>query len=98
MILNVAIKPIVKKALQYTGKNIGELVEFTKCKVLSSGDESYITVDIEGSVLVILTGYWVLKNQFGEYHVLPNDQFRNIYYVCEEKKENEIWSDADFNL
>lgn len=84
--------------MQYSGKNLGELVEFTKCKILSSGDESYITIEIANKILGIRTGYWVLKNQFGEYHVLPNDQFRNIYYVCEEKKENEIWSDADFNL
>lgn len=98
MILNVAIKPIVKKALQYTGKNLGELVEFTKCKVLPFGDESYITVEIKGKILGISLGNWVLKNPLGEYHVLPDDQFRNIYYTCEEKKENEIWSDADFTL
>ena len=98
MLLDVAARPIVKKALQYTGENFDELVNFTKCKVLNkSNHDGNLTVDFNGEIEGIRITDWIILNPVTGFHVTPDFKFRNIYYICEEKRDNEIWYDEKFD-
>ena len=98
MILDVALWPVVKKAIQYTGDNVDELVSFSKCSVLKKDvHDGSLSVIFKDEVDHIRVTDWVILNQVNGFYVKQDFEFRNTYYICNEKNDNEIWYDEKFD-
>lgn len=73
-------KPVVIEAIQFTGGNTEELVDFCKCLV---GDKNGIYVDtLEGDMLISV-GDFLIKGVRGEFYPCKPDIFEATYEVAE---------------
>ena len=83
MILTVRKKPVVVEAVQWTGKNWDELVEWCPYG-LSSVRTDIINVDtLEGSMFCNI-GDYIIKGVAGEYYPCKAEIFKKTYEIVTE--------------
>lgn len=67
-------KPVIVEAIQYDGKNINEIIEFTKTEEIEEDfiDSELVIKTLEGNMHAT-AGDWIIKGVEGEfYHCKPN--------------------------
>lgn len=74
-------KPVVIKAIQYTGRNVTAIQGFThgQAGVLTHGDDSIFAVDTLEGTMVIDIGDWIIKGVKGEFYPCKPDIFEMTY-------------------
>lgn len=99
MILNVAKLPVIISAIQWTGDNLAEVLEFTgrhpKFDEWFPGgfDEYAAFVKNDSNIFKIVTnhgsvkatpGDWVLRSPTGEHYPITDELFRQTYAVIND--------------
>jgi hypothetical protein len=81
-------KPVVIEAIQYTGNNQNEILNFAKKSAIwhyASGILSIYTLEnFQGESLVVSKGDWVIKGVKGEFYPCKPDIFEQTYELVEE--------------
>lgn len=73
-------KPVVIEAIQYTGANVQEILEFTNGGAYKNGGKSdYITIQTLEGDLTATTGDWIIKGVKGEFYPCKPDIFEATY-------------------
>lgn len=71
-------KPVVIEALQYTGENADEIIEFTKCLAQVGVSKSLIISTLEGDHIASV-GDYIIKGVKGEFYPCKPDIFEQTY-------------------
>lgn len=83
-------KPFEVEAIQWTGKNIDELVEFAgvNFELIPIEEREYsddpdataaILDDIHSTWRLVLDGQWIIKGSKGEFYPCDDEEFRSKY-------------------
>lgn len=72
-------KPLEVEAIQYTGTNEKELVEFGHSNITYNQDLNFLKVFTLEGRMKISPGDWVIKGIKGEFYPIKNDIFIESY-------------------
>lgn len=79
-------KPVVIDAVQYTGRNKPEILEFTEGKAMISLDSSIISIPtLEGDMTAVQTD-WIIQDVQGEFYPIKDDIFQQTYERLPEEE------------
>jgi hypothetical protein len=78
-------KPIPVSAIQWTGKNFDEILEFTKGKCFLNSENLWLKNKLGESKASICD--FVLREDDGEFYILIESVFRNTYNKVEDSAE-----------
>lgn len=73
-------KPVVIYAVQWTGKNVAEIISFTDGHILGtiSIDQCFLVGTLEGQHIASV-GDWIIKGVAGEFYPCKPDIFQRTY-------------------
>jgi len=77
-------KPIIIEAVQYTGDNKFEIIEFTWDIALTNIGHSHMTIPTREGYLDADVGSWIIKGVAGEFYPCKGDIFKLTYDVVGE--------------
>lgn len=66
-------------AIQYRGDNKQAILDFAGSKVWISEDQESIMVKTPHGSIYVLVDDWVVKKPDGQFHIMRNDEFNEIY-------------------
>jgi hypothetical protein len=73
-------KPVVIDAVQYSGANVQEIIDFTEGQALKNGGKSdYMTIPTLEGDHTATTGDWIIKGVKGEFYPCKPDIFEATY-------------------
>lgn len=79
-------KPVVKEAVQWTGKNLDEILRFTGANEIGNDfrrEDWIIIPTLEGNMKAI-PGDWIIKGLRNEFYPCKPDIFEKTYEPVEE--------------
>ena len=77
-------KPVVIEAVQYTGANVQEIIDFTEGEAIKNGGKSdYMTIHTLEGAHIATTGDWIIKGVKGEFYPCKPDILDQTYEVEE---------------
>jgi hypothetical protein len=80
-IKNYRKKPVVIQALQYTGKNSGEVYDFSEGKAAINDGVDFMTVSTMAGVMRVEVGDFLIKGVAGEFYPCAAHIFDATYEV-----------------
>lgn len=75
-------KPVIKEAIQWTGKNTEEVMNFTSNKAMIN-QESVLTISTLEGVMSAVEGDYIIKGLMGEFYPCKPDVFEKSYEEIE---------------
>lgn len=89
-------KPIVIEAVQFTGDNHGEIVEFTRGRFVAVDEtererDSEIVAEVWDELhdtwVGVKMGQWIIQGLAGEFYPHDADLFAQAYEICEPEDQ-----------
>lgn len=80
---NYRKKPVVITAIQYTGKNINEILKFTDSNAYIDLDGNLMIKTLEGEYAARI-GDYIIRGIKGEFYPCKPDIFYNTYESCDD--------------
>lgn len=78
-------KPVVIEAIQYTGANVQEIIDFTEGKAFKNGGKSdYMTIPTLEGDHTATAGDFIIKGIKGEFYPCKPDVFEGSYDLVTE--------------
>jgi hypothetical protein len=72
-------KPVVIDAVQFTGENHAEIVEFSTASISHSEQDGGLTIETLEGTLTVSPGDWVVRGVKGEHYPCKPDIFEQTY-------------------
>lgn len=73
-------KPVVIEAVQYSGANVQEIIDFTEGQAIKNGGKSdFMTIPTLEGDHTATTGDWIIKGINGEFYPCKPDIFEKTY-------------------
>lgn len=76
---NYRKKPVVVQAVQYTGKNAGEIYDFTQGKAAINAGRDFMTISTLEGIERVEVGAYVIKGVAGEFYPCAAHIFKATY-------------------
>lgn len=89
-IVRIRKKPVVVEAVQWTGDNVGELVNFTQLNFVALCDEDRANSEdpeataevfdcLHSTWVLVYTGQWIIRGVKGEFYPIADDVMAETY-------------------
>lgn len=80
-------KPVVVEAVQWTGRNIGEIYDFTNKQFRSTASSGALVFDeLHDTWVTIHLGHWVIKGVKGEFYPCDDEVLQKTYELVPEER------------
>jgi hypothetical protein len=81
--MKIAAKPIVKEAIQYTGKNARECIDFAQAsgRHIILGENDFLEIDTLEGYMYADKKDWIIRGVKGEIYPCKPDIFEETYTV-----------------
>lgn len=82
-------KPKIRQAVQWTGENVAELIEFTDDLFELQDGEAFVYDKLHTTWIRVYLGQWVVKGTEGECYPVAHEVFTKTYQPYDEVDLND---------